>query len=87
MKFKEFNELIGEDSYVRCNGKERTDSRIIDYETAKNHIRNGGTIGWWVTPGHIVVDIDEGQSEAIKAIKKLKLKIFIYLKNSTRNKK
>jgi len=72
-----FNALLGQDSYVRCKGKERIDPAIIDAEEAAEHLESGGTIGWWVKTGYIVVDIDEGQEQALKIIKKLKLKTLI----------
>lgn len=74
MNLKEFNALIGQDSYVRCQGKERIDPAIVDLETAERHLFSGGTIGWWVRSGYIVVDVDEGKEEALKAIKKLGIK-------------
>ena len=61
MKLSEFNALIGQDSYVRCVGKKRIDSSIVDETAAENHLFNGGQIGWWVRSGYIIVDIDEGQ--------------------------
>lgn len=77
MKFNEFNSLIGQDSYVRCSGKKRLDPNIVDEKAALEHISSGGQIGWWVRSGYIVVDIDEGKEEALKVIKKLKLKTLI----------
>ena len=77
MNFKDFNSLLGQDSYVRCRGKERIDPAIVTNEVADHHIFSGGTIGWWVKTGYIVVDIDEGQEEALAIIKKLKLKTLI----------
>ena len=74
MKLNEFNKLVGQDSYVRCVGKKRVDSSIVDEQAASIHLFNGGQIGWWVRPGYIVVDIDEGKEEALKIVKKLKLK-------------
>lgn len=74
MKLAEFNALIGQNSYVRCIGKKRIDSSIVDEETASNHLFNGGQIGWWVRSGYIIVDIDEGQEEALKVIKALGIK-------------
>lgn len=74
MKLAEFNSLIGQDSYVRCIGKKRIDSSIVDEQTASNHLFNGGQIGWWVRSGYIIVDIDEGQEEALKIIKALGIK-------------
>lgn len=77
MNLTEFNALIGQDSYVRCIGKKRIDSSIVDERTAENHLFNGGQIGWWVRTGYIIVDIDEGQEEALQIIKALKLKTLI----------
>ena len=77
MRLSEFNTLIGQNSYVRCVGKKRIDTSIVDEESAKAHLFNGGQIGWWVRSGYIIVDIDEGQEEALQAIKKLKLKTLI----------
>lgn len=77
MNLTEFNALIGQDSYVRCIGKKRIDSSIVDERAAENHLFNGGQIGWWVRTGYIIVDIDEGQEEALKIIKALKLKTLV----------
>ena len=77
MKFEQFNNLVGADSYVRCMGKERIDPAIVGYDAAEAHLFNGGTIGWWVKTGYIVVDIDEGKEEALKVIKKLGLKTLV----------
>lgn len=77
MNLTEFNALIGQDSYVRCMGKKRIDSSIVDVDTAEAHLADGGTIGWWVKSGYIIVDIDEGQKEALRIIKALKLKTLI----------
>lgn len=77
MKFKEFDALLGQDSYVRCAGKKRIDTSIVGIQSAIDHISSGGQIGWWVRTGYIIVDIDEGQEEALKIIKKLKLKTLI----------
>lgn len=74
MRFEEFNSLIGQDSYVRCSGKKRIDPGIVDEKSALEHINSGGQIGWWVRSGYIIVDIDEGKEEALRIIKKLKLK-------------
>jgi P4 family phage/plasmid primase-like protien len=74
MKLNEFNKLIGQDSYVRCIGKKRIDSSIVNEEQASIHLFNGGQIGWWVRDGYVIVDIDEGKEEALKIVKKLKLK-------------
>jgi len=77
VNLSEFNNLIGQDSYVRCVGKKRIDSSIVNEEVADAHLFNGGQIGWWVRPGYVIVDIDEGKEEALKIIKKLKLKTLI----------
>ena len=74
MKLKEFNALVGQDSYVRCQGKERTDPAIVNLAVAERHLFSGGTIGWWVRSNYIVVDIDEGKEEALKMVKKLGIK-------------
>lgn len=74
MKLQEFNSLIGQNSYVRCAGKKRMDSAIVDVELAAKHLFSGGQIGWWVKPGYIIVDIDEGKQQAINIVKKLHLK-------------
>lgn len=74
MKIDEFNKLIGNDSYVRCSGKKRIDSSIANLNRAKAHLFSGGQIGWWVTTGYIVVDIDEGKEEAIEVVKRLGIK-------------
>lgn len=71
MRFEEFDELLGQDSYVRCKGKKRIDVAIVNSDKAQSHIDNGGQIGWWVRSGYIIVDIDEGKNKALKAIKKL----------------
>lgn len=77
MKLKQFNDLIGADSYVRCIGKERIDPAIVGCDAAEAHLFSGGQIGWWVKTGYIVVDIDEGKEEALQVIKKLGLKTLI----------
>lgn len=77
MRFEEFDSLLGQDSYVRCSGKKRIDTGIVTLESALDHINSGGQIGWWVRTGYIIVDIDEGQEEALKVIKSLKLKTLI----------
>ena len=74
---KKFNALVGQDSYVRCNGKERIDPAIVNAERADNHIFSGGTIGWWVRTGYIVVDKDEGKEEALQLVKDLGLNTLI----------
>lgn len=77
MNLSEFNSLVGQDSYVRCMGKKRLDTAIVSEQAADAHIFSGGQIGWWVRSGYIVVDIDEGKEEAVKVVKKLKLKTLI----------
>lgn len=74
MQLLEFDSLIGGDSYVRCNGKKRMDTAIVSEELAEAHIFSGGQIGWWVKSGYIIVDIDEGKEQALKIVKRLKLK-------------
>ena len=74
MNLQKFNALLGQDSYVRCRDKERIDPAIVDAKSAERHLYSGGTIGWWVRTGYIVVDIDEGKEEAKVIIKKLGLK-------------
>lgn len=74
MTLSEFNRLIGQDSYVRCMGKKRLDTAIVNEVAADAHLFSGGQIGWWVRTGYIVVDIDEGKEEALKVIKALGLK-------------
>lgn len=74
MTLEQFDELIGQGSYVRCIDKKRIDTAIITLEEAKAHVFSGGQIGWWVRSGYIVVDIDEGKDKAIKALKRLKIK-------------
>jgi len=74
LNLEEFNSLVGQDSYVRCQGKERTDPAIVNKGLADNHLFSGGTVGWWVRTGYIVVDIDEGKEEALQAIKELGIK-------------
>ena len=74
MQLAEFNNLVGQDSYVRCNGKKRMDTAIVNIDLAESHIFSGGQIGWWVKSGYIIVDIDEGKEEALKIVKRLKLK-------------
>lgn len=77
MSLSQFDSLIGQDSYVRCLGKKRLDQAIVNSRAADDHIFSGGQIGWWVRSGYIVVDIDEGQEQAIKVIKELGLKTLI----------
>ena len=74
MKLEEFDSLIGQDSYVRCVGKKRIDTAIVSQQAADAHLFAGGSIGWWVRSGYIIVDIDEGKEEAMKIIKHFKLK-------------
>lgn len=77
MTLAQFNKLVGADSYVRCMGKKRIDSSIVNQQVADDHLFNGGQIGWWVKPGYVIVDIDEGKEQALEIIKKLKLKTLI----------
>lgn len=51
MLLSEFNSLIGQDSYVRCMGKKRLDTAIVNEEAADAHLFSGGQIGWWVKSG------------------------------------
>lgn len=74
MKLHDFDSLLGQDSYVRCRGKERIDPAIVDVSVADHHLFNKGSIGWWVRSGYIIVDIDEGKEEAMKVIKRMGLK-------------
>lgn len=79
MKFEEFDRLIGQDSYVRCNGKKRIDTGIVTLQKAQAHVFSGGQIGWWVRTGYIIVDIDadgtpEGKQKALDCIKYLGIK-------------
>ena len=74
MKLSEFDSLIGQDSYVRCMGKKRLDTAIVNEKAADDHVFSGGQIGWWVRSGYIIVDIDEGKEQAMKVVKRLKLK-------------
>lgn len=74
MTLREFDALIGQDSYVRCIDKKRIDSAIVSERAADAHLFSGGQIGWWVRTGYIIVDIDEGKEEALKIVKRLKLK-------------
>jgi len=79
MNFEEFNNLVGQDSYVRCMGKKRIDTAIVSYEKAREHEFSGGQIGWWVRSNYIIVDIDadgtpEGKQKALDCIKFLKVK-------------
>lgn len=77
MNLETFNKLVGQDSYVRCRDKKRLDTAVVNMKLADTHIFNGGQIGWWVRTGYIVVDIDEGQEEALAVVKALKLKTLI----------
>lgn len=79
MKFEEFNKLIGQDSYVRCTGKRRIDTGIVNLQKAQAHVFSGGQVGWWVRSGYIIVDIDadgtpEGKQKALDCIKYLGIK-------------
>jgi P4 family phage/plasmid primase-like protien len=74
MELKDFNTLIGQDSFVRCSDKKRIDSAIVGLKAAEAHVFAGGQIGWWVRSGYIVVDIDEGKKEALAVVKALGLK-------------
>lgn len=74
MNLEEFDSLLGQDSYVRCQDKERKDTGIVTHKAAEHHLFSGGTIGWWVRSGYIIVDIDEGKEQALQVIKKLGLK-------------
>ncbi len=74
MNFNEFDELVGQDSYVRCKGKKRIDTAIVNATRAEDHVEHGGQIGWWVKSGYIIVDIDEGKEKALKVIKRLGIK-------------
>lgn len=74
MKLQEFDALLGQDSYVRCIDKKRIDTAIVSMQQAESHLFSGGQIGWWVRTGYIIVDIDEGKEEALKVIKRMKLR-------------
>lgn len=74
MKLQVFDSLLGQDSYVRCSDKKRIDSAIVTAKAAEAHLFSGGTVGWWVRSGYIVVDIDEGKKEALQIVKKMGLK-------------
>lgn len=74
LTLQDFNSLIGGDSYVRCMGKKRIDSAIVSAEAADSHVFSGGQIGWWVKPGYIIVDVDEGKEQILAIVKKLKIK-------------
>lgn len=77
LSLSQFNKLVGQDSYVRCMGKKRIDSSIVNQRMADDHLFNGGQIGWWVKPGYVIVDIDEGKEEALKIVKEMGLKTLI----------
>lgn len=74
LKLSEFDALIGQDSYVRCMGKKRLDTSIVNQKAADAHLFSGGQIGWWVRTGYIVVDIDEGKEQAMQVVKRLGLR-------------
>lgn len=71
---EEFDAIVGQDSYVRCMGKKRLDTAIVNCQSADAHVFSGGQIGWWVRSGYIVVDIDEGKEQALAVVKQLGLK-------------
>lgn len=79
MNFQDFNNVIGQDSYVRCHGKKRIDTSIVNLSKAQAHVFSGGQVGWWVRSGYIIVDIDadgtpEGKQRALDCIKYLGVK-------------
>lgn len=74
MTLEKFDAIVGQDSYVRCIGKKRLDTAIVNRQAADAHVFSGGQIGWWVRSGYIVVDIDEGKEEALAVVKQLGLK-------------
>jgi P4 family phage/plasmid primase-like protien len=74
MQLSDFDLLVGQNSYVRTVEKQRRDSAIVNKEVAEAHLFNGGQIGWWVRPGYIIVDVDEGKPEIMQVIKRLKLR-------------
>lgn len=79
MNFQDFNNVIGQDSYVRCHGKKRIDTSIVNLQKAQAHVFSGGQVGWWVRSGYIIVDIDadgtpEGKQKALDCIKYLGIK-------------
>ena len=74
LTLKQFDALIGQNSYIRCIGKKRLDTAIVDVDAADTHIFSGGQIGWWVRSGYIVVDVDEGKEQILKIVKLLKIK-------------
>lgn len=79
MNFQDFNNVIGQDSYVRCHGKKRIDTSIVNLSKAQAHVFSGGQVGWWVRSGYIIVDIDadgtpEGKQKALDCIKYLGIK-------------
>lgn len=73
MELREFNSLVGQDSYVRCSDKKRIDTAIVSEKVADAHVFSGGQIGWWVRTGYIIIDIDEGKEQALEITKRLKL--------------
>jgi len=74
MTLKKFDTLVGSNSYVRCRGKKRIDPAIIPIESAQTHLYDGGSIGWWVRDGYIIVDVDEGKEKFLEVLKVLKIK-------------
>lgn len=78
LNLAEFDNLIGQDSYVLCQGKERKAKDIVDRDTAIRWLeRPGNTVGWWVTQGYVVVDVDEGKDEAKAMLRKLKINTLV----------
>lgn len=73
----EFNALVGRDSYVLCSGKERIKKGEFDVDTAERHLFQGGSVGWWVRPGYVVVDVDEGKEQAKAMLKALGIKTLV----------
>ena len=79
MDFETFDRLVGQDSYVRCTGKRRIDTGIVNLQRAQEHVFSGGQVGWWVRGGYIIVDIDadktqNGKQKALECIKYLGIK-------------
>lgn len=74
MKISEFEAIFGKNRFVKCRGKVRIDKDLASRHEAVKHLRKGGQVGWWISPGYIVVDIDEGRPQALKALKKLGIK-------------
>lgn len=74
MKISEFEAIFGKKRFVKCRGKVRIDKNLCTRHEAVQHLRNGGQVGWWISPGYIVVDIDEGRPQALKALKALGIK-------------